>query len=286
LSGPRPPVSVVVPFRGNAEDAERMFAALRRLELRKDDELIVSDNSGWDVHSVDGLAVVPAKSQRSSYYARNTGAAETTNPWLLFTDSDCIPVPNLLDAYFDPPPADRTAAVAGSIVGDPGQTSLLARYARDRNFLDQSDGMHVATGDSAATGNLLIRREAFDEIGGFEEGIRSGGDIDLCWRLRDAGWDIERRPEALVEHRHRDHLVPFLAMIARYAAGSRWLNNRYPNAAGRWPLPKQLAIAGADAARHARHGRGEAAIFRLIDGLGLIAHNVGYLASNHPRGRA
>ena len=132
----------------------------------------------------------------------------------------------------------------------------------------------------AVGGNVLVRRIAFHEIGGFAEGIRSGGDVDFSRRLQRAGWTIDRREAARVEHRHREQLLPFLATISRYAAGSRWLNRRYPGYSPRWPLARQLALAARDAVVLAARGRREQAAFRALDGLGLVAHNVGYLAGN------
>jgi hypothetical protein len=69
-------------------------------------------------------------------------------------------------------------------------------------------------------------------------------------------------------------------MIARYGAGSRWLNERRPGAAPRWPLVHGLVGSARDITGHLARGRFEPALFRAIDGLGLIAHNVGYRASN------
>jgi hypothetical protein len=140
--------------------------------------------------------------------------------------------------------------------------------------------MHSSAGAGAATGNLLVRRSAFEGIGGFADGIRSGGDVDLCWRLQDAGWELDRQPAATVEHHHRDDLASFLGMVARYGAGSSWLNERRPGAAPRWPLVHGLIGSAWDIAGYLARGRLEPAAFRAIDGLGLIAHNVGYRASN------
>ena len=140
--------------------------------------------------------------------------------------------------------------------------------------------MHGSAGVAAATGNLLIRRKTFDELGGFADGIRSAGDVDFCWRMREAGWELEQRPAARVEHHHREDLGSFLAMIARYGAGSCWLNERHPGAAPRWPLVHGLIGSAWDVSGHLIRGRVEPAIFRALDGLGLIAHNVGYRAGN------
>lgn len=230
---------------------------------------------GWG----EGVRVVPATGERSSYHARNAGAAEATGEWLLFVDADCVPEPGLIDSYFHPSAGARVGALAGAVLTDPGQDAFLARYAGDRNFLDQERGLHTA-GDAAATANLMVRRAAFRELGGFAEGIRSGGDVDLCRRLQATGWEIERRPAARVRHIHRESLPDLLGSIARYAAGARWLNERYPGTAPRWPLVHGLALCARDIAGELARLRFERAAFRGVDALGMLAHAYGYSRSN------
>jgi cellulose synthase/poly-beta-1,6-N-acetylglucosamine synthase-like glycosyltransferase len=275
---------VVVPLYGDRAYARRCSEAFGPLVLGTADELIVADNTPGALAATefDGVAtVVAASKRRSSYFARNAGAAVAAADWLLFTDADCVPCPDLLDRYFAAPIPEECGAVAGGIVGVPDQDTLLTRYARDRNFLDQAEGMHGSSGVAAATGNLLVRRATFDELGGFADGIRSAGDVDFCWRMHEAGWTLEQRPEARVEHHHREDLASFLSMVARYGSGSAWLNERHPGVAPRWPLsPWELGRSGVDALRHAAAGRTDQSVFRLIDALGLVAHNVGYMRSN------
>lgn len=296
----RPAVSVVVPFAGGADYAARLSDSLARLELGAGDEIVVTDNSAAGVFTGGpGVRVIRATRERSSYYARNTGAAaasmgerplsrdspnsddshDEVDRWLLFTDADCVPMAGLLDAYFAEPVADDVGALAGAVVSDPDQSHFLARYATDRGFLDQTAGLHTAA-DAAATANLAVRRTAFDEIGGFTEGIRSGGDVDLCRRLTDAGWRIERRPEAIVTHLHRESLPDLMGSIARYAAGARWLNERYPGTAPAWPLVPGLVHCGRDIAGDLARRRFEEAAFRSVDALGMFAHTIGYRRSN------
>jgi GT2 family glycosyltransferase len=285
----RPPVSVVVPFVGDRAAAELLAANLPRIDMRPGDELIVADNTrhGMSTGPLDAaVRVVSAAAERSSYHARNAGARAAANEWILFLDADCRPVPDLLDAYFVQPPPERCGAIAGTVVGSPAQGALIARYARARGFLNLAGGAEGADWRIAVGGNVLVRRCAFEDVGGFSEGIRSGGDVDLSRRLQRAGWRIERAPAALVEHRHRERLLPFLATIARYGAGSRWLNRRYPGHSPRWPLTKQLALSMRDAVTLTARGRREEGVFRALDGVGLVAHNLGYLAGNAAPARA
>jgi glycosyltransferase involved in cell wall biosynthesis len=282
----RPPVTVVVPFVGDRDAVERLSSYLRRLALRPGDELIVADNTreGMDREALTvGVRVARAAAERSSYHARNVGARIAGNEWILFMDADCRPVPDLLDTFVTQPPAERCGAIAGSVVGSPDQAALIARYARARGFLNLAGGGEGPEWRIAVAGNVLVRRAAFEEIGGFTEGIRSGGDVDFSRRLQGGGWTIDRCPGALVEHRHRERLLPFLATIARYAAGSRWLNRRYPGYSPRWPLTRQLVLSARDAVLLSVRGDREEGVFRALDGLGLIAHNVGYLGGNSAR---
>jgi len=273
-------VSVVVPFSGDSASAGRLRASLEQLERGQADELIVADNSKRPVFEPSAeVGAVRAAGERSSYATRNAGAAAASGAWILFIDADCVPVPDLIGAYLDSPPADGVGALAGVVATAPTQRHFLARYASDRGFLDQETGLHTAD-DAAATANLMVRREAFEQIGGFTEGIRSGGDVDFCRRLVAAGWRIERRPAAWVHHLHRESLPDLLGQVARYAAGARWLNDRYPGTAPRWPLGRGLIHCGRDIAADLANRRFERAAFRGVDALSMFAHNFGYRRSN------
>jgi GT2 family glycosyltransferase len=222
----RPPVSVVMPFAGDAASAARAVNALKSLTVRDGDELILSDNSGG-AGSVDGVAVVRASGERSPSHARNAGAGHATRDWILFLDADCVPDPGLLDAYFGDPVGDKTGALAGEVVPVPGGQTLAERYGAARNFLGQQAHLAHPYRARAVAANLLVRRVAFEQLDGFVEGVRAGEDTDFCWRLQDAGWLLEARP-ARVEHRYRATVSELRRQWRGYAAGRAWLSRRYP----------------------------------------------------------
>jgi GT2 family glycosyltransferase len=304
-------VSIVVPFAGGAAEAADVTRALGTLQLGAHDEAIVVDNSPGASRHVAGTAaagplagtaaggslagapaggplagvparVVRADAVRSSYHARNRGAAVATGEWLLFFDADCRPRPDLIGEYLGRERSQRCGAVAGPVLPEPGRDRILARYARSRGYLDQRTFMDSPGRPYAATANLLVRRTAWAEVGGFSE-VRSGGDIDFCWRLQDAGWTLELCESAWVEHRHRERLAPLLRQRARYAAGHRWLERRYPSARRPPSLARALARAGWELAAAVPRGDTEDLRFRALDVLALLAYAAGRLASNEPR---
>ena len=131
-----------------------------------------------------------------------------------------------------------------------------------------------------------MRRSAFEQVGGFAEAARAAEDADLCWRLQDAGWRLEARPEAAVEHRARETLGALLRQLAVHGAGVAWLDRRYP---GSDPAPSLRQLAGRlswyprTAWSRARRGEREEALFVLIDLLALSAYDAGRLRSNDAR---
>lgn len=269
----RPTVSVVMPFAGSDADARRALAALERIRLAPGDELVVADNTASGLMSAAAgsfsapVRVVPTGAERSSYHARNCGAQEARGEWLLFIDSDCLPEPDIVGRYFVSAPGPDEGALAGEIDGDPEQRSLTARYTVTRGYMNQAHLVHDKDRPYAITANLLVRRAAWDSVGGFLEGVRSGGDTDFCWRLQAAGWRLGYRPGARVVHSNRESLSAFVGVMGRYAAGRAWLRRRYPGAFPDHPRPNPRAIATAllTSARWLKRGEREQAAFSALD---------------------
>lgn len=232
----RPAVSVVVPFAGTREQALAVFRMLRGLSTRPDDELIVADNSGTTppvaaAPSADSapLRTVRADGEASAAHARNVGAASVTNDWILFLDSDVIAPADLLASFFAEPIGERVGAVTGDIAGIPDTRTLAARYGTARNFLGQRSHVNNPVRPRASSANLLVRRAAFEQVGGYTEGIWAGEDTDFTWRLQAAGWTLAFNEHAVVAHAYRTTLRALGRQWRGYAAGARWLSQQYPD---------------------------------------------------------
>lgn len=273
---PRPSVSVVVPFLGSSADGADLLDALAALQRRPGDEQIVVDNGAAPVLA----GAVHAPGQKSSYYARNAGFDRAAGEWLLFLDADCRPRPTLVDDFFAERIDPRCGAVAGRVVALPGQEALVARYARSRGHLSQAAHMRDTYLPYGITANLLIRRSALEDLGGFHEGLRSGGDADVCWRLQEAGWTIAYREGAAVEHAHRERVFALARQAARYSAAIAWMDRHRPGSSPRPRVARRLSRAGAGAAAWVALGRWERAAFKALDGVVVVAEGAGWLFSN------
>ena len=237
----RPSVDVVVPFAGSDAELEVVARGVGRLERSDDDSATIVDNrpTADPAGRIGEVSIVGAPECQSSYFARNRGAAAGDGEWLVFIDADVTAPPDLVARYFKEPPGDRTGLLAGGILdAEVGAPTAVSRYLTESSSMSQDNTLR---GDwpYAQTANCAVRRAAFEEIGGFNDGIRSGGDADLCFRLRAAGWELETRDDAVVEHHARSTLRAMVRQRARHGSGSAWLNRTYP---GSFPAERWLGL--------------------------------------------
>jgi N-acetylglucosaminyl-diphospho-decaprenol L-rhamnosyltransferase len=152
--------------------------------------------------------------------AANAGIGATEAPWVLLLNPDAWPLDDGIDALLAHAQGDaRVAAIGPMLVdgsGHPARSTIrpplspaaLALWAAVPNGVSQAYGFlrraaphRVRTGEFLQGSALLLRREAFERVGGFDESFfMYGEDADLCARLRAAGWAIEICPDATFVH--------------------------------------------------------------------------------------
>ena len=75
--------------------------------------------------------------------------------------------------------------------------------------------------------NLVVRKEHFLCVGGFDEGMQVGEDVDLCYRLRDKGYVIGHLPLGEIFHAHRNKLLSFMARRLAYGTSEALLQQKH-----------------------------------------------------------
>lgn len=290
----RPAVDVVVPFSGDRVALERLRVRLSVLRLEPQDTVTIVDNSSRAVDelpAVGRIAVLRAAEWPTPGYARNSGARHGRGEWVVFLDSDTAPRADLLDRFFDPPPGEDTALLAGGVTDEevPHDAPAAARYAYLHQSMSQRHTFRLGAWAFAQTVNVACRRSAFDDLGGFREDIRSGEDADLTYRLKGAGWQVERREPAAVVHFSRKTIRGFVAQKAVHGQACGWLDRVYP---GSFPARRRpgllwwalrASVRGVYAALCQRER--DVAVLALFDALEQVLFEFGRSLPNGRRPR-
>lgn len=182
-------ISFVIPVRDDAVRLRRCLATIREGARPGDDvRIVVADNGSTDdsaaVARAAGAIVLSLPGVRLGEL-RNRAAAATTSDVLAFVDADHEIGPHwiacALDAFDEP-----SIGGAGAPCHPPTPGTWVQKlYDRLRR--------HPASREEVSwlgSGNLAVRRSAFDEVNGFDTTLETCEDVDLCRKLRGAGYRL------------------------------------------------------------------------------------------------
>lgn len=226
-------LTIVIPVRDNVSGLRRLVAALRGLRV-----IVVDDGSAYAIQSNDfagmhcDIQVLRHSRSKGPAAARNTGLAACNTDFVAFLDSDVVPRRGWLEAllghFCDP----AVALVAPRIVGLRQADNLVARYEAVRSSLDlglrEAPVVPYGTVSYVPSAAIICRRSVLKEVGGFDETLKSGEDVDLCWRFIEAGARLRYEPVALVAHDHRTQLREWFARKSFYGESAAPLTVRHP----------------------------------------------------------
>jgi N-acetylglucosaminyl-diphospho-decaprenol L-rhamnosyltransferase len=220
-------IAVVVVNYESGPALTRCVAQLRRHDPA---ELVVVDNGSRDGSLADlrsrvpEVDVVDPGANLGYGAAANRGAAATTAPTLLVCNPDLEVGPGSIATLAEVLDSRPGCGVVGPLIRDAGGErypsarrfpsmvdaaghALLGLFAPDNRFTrsyhqaDLAGTPGTREVDWLSGACLLLRRSAFDEVGGFDESyFMYAEDVDLCWRLARAGWKAVYAPAAEVTH--------------------------------------------------------------------------------------
>jgi len=271
-----PEVSVIVPAYNAATTLGDQLAALLAQPVRHRIEVLVCDNGSTDDTASlvrrwgerDGrVRLVDASARRGPAAARNIGAAAARGRVLLFCDADDIVGEGWLKRMASAL-LDDVEVAAGTLEG------------RSLNTANRYSVSWEVSGDirlafwprfrATASSNLGVRKDVFDEAGGFDELLLTCEDLDFCWRVQLAGHPLVFVTDAVVHSRQRDGLGAVFRQARSYAAGTRALRYKYSAIATADvdpPAPAAVTPPGGDGGAH---DAGAAASGRVARGLSRV----------------
>jgi GT2 family glycosyltransferase/tetratricopeptide (TPR) repeat protein len=257
-----PRASIVIPTFNNLDLTRRCLAALTQHTPAGLAEIIVVDNASTDgtadflraEHAAGRLRATLNAANFGFARACNQGALEARGTHVIFLNNDTEVTAGWLEAMLAAAQAPEAGAVGikllypdgtvqhagiGFINGIPDHPFRNAAAAAPE--VNQPREMDMVTGAC-----LLLPRDLFLELGGFDESYRNGvEDIDLCLRARAAGRKVLYEPKAVVVHHEGrsvgrfDHVNENLQIFFR-----RWQKSF--DAQGRFLAPKQRRVVRAE----------------------------------------
>jgi glycosyltransferase involved in cell wall biosynthesis len=196
-------------------------------------EVIVVDDG-----STDATAAVARRHPGARVYtiehgglsvARNVGLSRARGELVAYLDSDAYPTPEW-PYYLALGLDSRTIGGVGGPNVPPGDDPLGAQAVA----MSPGGPAHVLTADDRAEHvpgcNMAFWKDVLEEAGGFDPVYTTAGDdVDMCWKVLDAGWEIGFHPAALVWHHRRAGMSAYLRQQRGYGRAEALVAARHPH---------------------------------------------------------
>lgn len=243
-----PIFSIVIPHLNQPEQLRRCLESLSRQTLNLDRvEIVVVDNGSGQLPTeicaaYPGVRLIEQPTPGPGP-ARNLGVAESRGDILAFIDADCTADPGWLQAIHDAIEHDAAQIVGGDVRiarSDPQRPTMLEAYESIFAYRQEE---YIKREGYSGTGNLAMRREAFDKVGPFA-GIDVAEDRDWGRRAIRMGLAVRYVPGMIVFHPARQS---FAALCEKW---DRHISHTFAEDAGglvgrlRW-FAVAVAVAGS-----------------------------------------
>jgi len=235
--------TVVIPVYLRADLTRRCLERLASVDAGASFEVVIVDNGSADgtarlLGSLGGdVTVVTNWVNLGFARACNQGARLARAQRVVFLNNDVEVEPGWLGALcaeLDSPGVgaagalltfpDGTVQHAGVVLAEGGDGLVHGVHLARKRPLGELGPLSLRP--PVVTGALMaVRRDAFSALGGFDEGYWNGNeDVDLCLRLREAGWEVALAPSSRGVHHES---ASGAARFARAAENVARLNHRW-----------------------------------------------------------
>ena len=214
-------VSIIIPTFNGASRIGNCLDALLEQTVGRDAEILVvndgsTDNTAEVVARYSGVRLI-TQTNAGPAAARNRGALDAKGTIILFTDDDCVPMPDWLGAMTEPFQDPDVVGAKGAY--RTRQECLAARFVQieyeDRYRL-MASLPHIDFVDTYSAG---FRRTRFLEMNGYDTSfpVACAEDVELSYRMSARGWMMKFVPEAIVYHTHPETFWQYLKKKYKFA---------------------------------------------------------------------
>ncbi len=215
-------LSVVVPVHNASATLSQQCDALGSQIWDGRWEIVLVDNRSTDdslliaaeaQHRDSRIRIVHASERGGIGYARNVGIAQSFGASIAMCDSDDEVGPGWI------------AAIGEALKQHQFVTGPIDVHSLNEPWLQRTRGLAIESGSGNFMGmfpfahscNVAFQRSLIDTIGGFDETLVNGSDVEFSFRAWHAGIPLHYVEEALVAYRYRDTLRGLWHQARNYA---------------------------------------------------------------------
>ena len=214
-------ISIIIPVFNKLEYTKQCLDALYKVTPNHLFELIIVNNASTDgtkeflnefAKTYPNVKVIHNQENLVFAKAYNQGARAAKGKYLVFLNNDTIPLKDWLEEMLKIIETEKNIGIVGSKLLYPNNTiqhagvaiadflqSICPYHIHHKSPADAPE-VNVVKDYQAVTGAcMLIPKELFDRLGGFDEGFLNGyEDVDLCFQVREAGYRVVYTPKSVL----------------------------------------------------------------------------------------
>ncbi|MCA8956094.1 MAG: glycosyltransferase [Planctomycetes bacterium] len=225
-----PRISVVVCTYNGARTIRQTFEAIARLDYDNYEVVVVNDGSTDATPHIAaeyGVRRIDIENGGLSN-ARNVGMRAAEGEIVAYIDDDAYPDPHWLSFLAVAFTTSQHVGIGGPNLAPHGDGPVADCVANS-----PGGPSHVLFTDQLAEHlpgcNMAFRRDALMAVGGFDVRFRiAGDDVDLCWRLIEAGGTLGFHAGAVVWHHRRARVADYLRQQRNYGRAEAMLEQKWP----------------------------------------------------------
>jgi glycosyltransferase involved in cell wall biosynthesis len=285
-------ISVVIPTRERPGALAACLSGLKAQTLSSSQfEVVVVDDGGSaklddivERHRGPLRVSLSHRPHAGPAAARNAGAKIANGAVLAFTDDDCVPEPDWLEAI--------TAAVGrspGCVVGGRTENALTANSSSEASqsvlsYLYAEGLRRSGELPFVASNNMALERELFDAVGGFDASFPEAAaeDRDLSARCIASGGSLVYEPAAVIRHSHPLGPLSLLRQFMAYGRGARQLAENRGRVASTPGIRSPGFYAGMLVEPYRRYPPGRAFVISSLVTVTQIGTALGYASAGRP----
>lgn len=205
-------VSLYVPCFNSAAHIEKVLKGIFNQSLSVDEVVVVDDCSGdetLEIASRYPVRIIKHPKNKGLAAARNTAVSSIDSEFIASLDSDCVPDRNWLETLIGRMGNLEIAGAGGKLIDnyDPVNVCDFWRSVHMKQHWEDSESYP----DFLYGSNTIFRRKALIDIGGYREELKNNyEDVDICFRLKKAGYVFIYEPKAAVRHLKMDDVRTLL----------------------------------------------------------------------------